>query len=181
MIILRSKNFTNNLPAVVAPVAPVQAEEVAAKKGSKLLNALKNNKKLAIAATAGTAAVGAGAYAAKKLHDKNKQKEFASTRKMMKAAQKMVDDGIVKGVVTNGTRRTITAATAPGMNRVAFTKEGDKILRRTANKTIKALEKNGVSIDKVTREQALVAGNQAAKNEALAAIKRGGKLPKTKF
>ena len=66
MIILRSKSFAENLPAVV------QAEGAAAKKGSKLLNALKNHKKLAIAATAGTAAVGAGAYAAKKIHDKKK-------------------------------------------------------------------------------------------------------------
>ena len=72
MIILRSKSFAENLPAAV------QAEGAAAKKGSKLLNALKNHKKLAIAATAGTAAVGAGAYAAKKIHDKkNEQKEFA--------------------------------------------------------------------------------------------------------
>lgn len=177
MIILRSKNFTENLPAVA------QAEGVAAKKGSRLLNALKNHKKLAIAATAGTAAVGAGAYAAKKIHDKRKeQKEFASTRRMMKAAQRLVDDGVGRGgVITKGTRRAITAATAPGMNKVAFTKEGDKIMRRTANKILKATEKNGLAIDKATREQALVAGNQAAKNEALAAIKRGGKLPKTKF
>lgn len=67
------------------------------------------------------------------------------------------------------------------MNRVAFTKEGDKLLRRTGKKAIKAVEKSYGPIDKATREQALKAGNQAAKNEALAAIKRGGKLPKSKF
>ena len=177
MIVLRNKNFAENLPAVV------QAEEAATKKGGKILSALKNHKKLAIAATAGTAAVGAGAYAAKKIHDKRKeQKEFASTRRMMKAAQRLVDDGVGRGgVITKGTRRAITAATAPGMNKVAFTKEGDKIIRRTAKKTFNAMKKEGYTLDKATREQVLKAGNQEAKNEALAAIKRGGKLPKSKF
>ena len=175
MIILRSKSFAENLPAVV------QAEGAAAKKGSKLLNALKNHKKLAIAATAGTAAVGAGAYAAKKIHDKRKeQKEFASTRKVMKAAQVAVD-AVAKGSVTPGMRRTVSAAVGPGINRVASTKEGDKLLRRVGKKAMKAVEKSYGPIDKATREQALKAGNQAAKNEALAAIKRGGKLPKSKF
>lgn len=120
MIVLRNKNFAENLPAVV------QAEGAATKKGGKILSALKNHKKLAIAATAGTAAVGAGAYAAKKIHDKRKeQKEFTSTRKVMKAAQVAVD-----------------AAVGPGMNRVAFTKEGDKLLRRTGKKAMKAVEKS---------------------------------------
>lgn len=99
MIILRNKNFAENLPAVV------QAEGAATKKGGKILSALKNHKKLAIAATAGTAAVGAGAYAAKKIHDKRKeQKEFTSTRKVMKAAQVAVD-AAVKGSVTPGMKK----------------------------------------------------------------------------
>ena len=162
MIVLRNKNF---------------AEGAATKEGGKILSALKNHKKLAIAATAGTAAVGAGAYAAKKIHDKRKeQKEFASTRRMMKAAQVAVD-AAVKGSVTPGMRRTVSAV-GPGMNRVAFTKEGDKLLRRTSKKAIKAVEKSYGPIDKATREQALKAYNQAAKNEALAAIKRGGKASK---